>query len=649
MVVSLIDMRKENLRKWALTMIIVVAVAAIPLTVFASAPSLNAKAYIVVDADTGEILFEKNSDDVLVPASMTKLMTLYLTLEKVNNNKIKWSDEAKISEYSNKISRVSSLSSYQLPTGSIYSIEDLYFGAAINSSNASAIALSEYIAGDETGFIALMNDKARNFGLTDTKFVNSSGLNNSDLYGFHPRGTGKNEDTKISARSMATVAYRLVNDYPEIINTSSLVQKTLKEGQPGEITIRSTNRLLPSRDYAFEGAKGLKTGYIYNAGYCFAGYAERPSGRVISVVMGAVSSEERFRGSAKLMEYGFELLSEKANAKVEAAYGETATGAGGANGATDAGGMENANGATVGSGGNGGNSSGIGSGGSGGNSSGSGSGGSGGSYDNGDSGVGSENASKFLYPDRLNVYVSNIGISGQVRADAEGRAIFSYGDTGLGVMNNGKADMIMVNGLLYSVSRSGRVIELVDGRQVKKAVMTYINRDKVFKINNVNSYRELEDALMSRIEDKSESYCFKLDGVFTPARVSTLSAGIELNNLGGQINGTVIGFYMPDGSDTGAGVLERGLTLYYISGDKKTGGRLSGIGVKEAVVVMDKMESVGSLGRGTTIKISKDVIFEVRMEDPVAKEGSGNAIVYGGAAAELDATGEYGAEYPIAS
>ncbi|MCL2164347.1 MAG: acetolactate decarboxylase [Oscillospiraceae bacterium] len=242
-----------------------------------------------------------------------------------------------------------------------------------------------------------------------------------------------------------------------------------------------------------------------------------------------------------------------------------------------------------------------------------------------------------------------MGISGQVRADAEGRAIFSYGDTGLGVMNNGKADMIMVNGLLYSVSRSGRVIELVDGRQVKKAVMTYINRDKVFKINNVNSYRELEDALMSRIEDKSESYCFKLDGVFTPARVSTLSAGIELNNLGGQINGTVIGFYMPDGSDTGAGVLERGLTLYYISGDKKTGGRLSGIGVKEAVVVMDKMESVGSLGRGTTIKISKDVIFEVRMEDPVAKEGSGNAIVYGGAAAELDATGEYGAEYPIAS
>jgi len=271
----------------------------------AAAPRLDAKAYLVVNADTSEVLYEKNSTQILVPASMTKLMTLYLTLESIAEQRIKWTDQAVISEYSNKISRQPSLSSFQLPTGAKYTVRELFYAAALNSSNAGAIALAEFIGGSESAFVRMMNQKARLFGLTDTTFVNSSGLNNSDLFGNHPEGTGPRDDTRLSARSMATIAYRLINDYPEYLEFSGTPQITIREGQSDQLVINSTNRMLPGRVFAVEGVRGLKTGYTYNAGFCFAGYAERRSGRFISVVMGASTSEERFRGSGRLLEYGF--------------------------------------------------------------------------------------------------------------------------------------------------------------------------------------------------------------------------------------------------------------------------------------------------------------------------------------------------------
>jgi D-alanyl-D-alanine carboxypeptidase (penicillin-binding protein 5/6) len=361
--------RRNNRLKLALTALILTTIIMVQIVVHAAAPNVNAKAYIVVDSDTGEILCEKNSADVLVPASMTKLMTIYLTLENVNSGNISWSDRVKIGEYSNKISKHPSLSSYQLPLNSYFTVEELFTGAVLNSSNASSISLAEHMGGDETGFVSMMNSKARNFGLTDTKFINSMGLNNSDLYGYHPRETGENDDNKISARSMAVVAYRLLNDYPEVVNYTSLPQKKIREGQPDEILIKSTNRFLTNRDYSLEGAKGLKTGYIFNAGYCFAGYTERQAGRLISVVMGAETSDERFRGSAKLLEYGYELLKDRESAE----------------------------------------------------------------------------SRKYLYPNKLNFYNSPDSVSDPLVVDNDGNEIFSYGNTGFGVMTGGRSDVIMYN------------------------------------------------------------------------------------------------------------------------------------------------------------------------------------------------------------
>ena len=272
---------------------------------FAAAPKVDAKAYILLDADTSEVLYEVNSTQILVPASMTKLMTLYLTLEGIAEQRIKWTDEVTISAYSNKISRQPSLSSFQLPTGAKYTVKELFYATALNSSNAGAIALAEHIGGSEGAFVVMMNNKARSFGLTDVSFVNSSGLNNSDLFGLHPEGTGPKDDTKLSARSMAAIAYRLLNDYPEYLEFSRLPQKTIREGMPDQLIINSTNKMLSGRPFAIEGVLGLKTGYTYNAGFCFTGYARRNSGRFISVVMGASTTDERFRGSGKLLNYGF--------------------------------------------------------------------------------------------------------------------------------------------------------------------------------------------------------------------------------------------------------------------------------------------------------------------------------------------------------
>ncbi|MDR1061417.1 MAG: D-alanyl-D-alanine carboxypeptidase, partial [Clostridiales bacterium] len=459
----------------ALAIAVALAAPAIPAAAAASGspPRLEAKAFILIDADTGAILYENNADSVLVPASMTKLMTLYLALEGVAERRISWSDQTEISEYSNKISRQPSLSSFQLPTGKSYTVRELFYAAALNSSNAAAIALAEYIGGTEGQFVDMMNSKAKSFGLSDVKFVNSSGLNNSDLFGYHPPQTAKNEDTKLSARSMATIAYRLINDYPEYESYSSQSQRIIREDQPDQIIINSTNKLLPGKQYATDGVRGLKTGYTFNAGFCFAGYAVRKSGRFISVVMGAVTTTERFLGSARLLEHGFALAAAASDAAAEAgAPGAVAAVAGGAAHAAPAAG--------------------------------------------------------YLYPDRLNYYYAaqNPRSAGGSDAGKAAEYVLSYGDTGFGVMANGKTDVLFVNGLMYNVSQRGRVSALGDASGIGAAAMTYFNRDAAVELGGGMTLAGLERQLEELIDTRgAASYCFKMAGSFKALARSTVSAG----------------------------------------------------------------------------------------------------------------------------
>ncbi|KHF37775.1 D-alanyl-D-alanine carboxypeptidase [Halalkalibacter okhensis] len=268
---------------------------------------LQAESAILVDANTGKILYQKNLDAILPTASMTKMMSEYLILEAINEGTISWSQEVPISDYVRNLSLYTALSNVPLRQDHSYTVEQLYQSVAIYSANASTIALAELIAGSETEFVRMMNEKGAELGLEDYEFVNSTGLNNSDLLGNHPDGTGENAENMMSARATAKLAYHLINDYPEVLETASIPTLTFEAGPDERIEMRNWNWMLPGIEaqHDYEGIDGLKTGYTSAAGNAFTGTAERNGMRFISVVMRTGTRDDRFNETAKLMDHGF--------------------------------------------------------------------------------------------------------------------------------------------------------------------------------------------------------------------------------------------------------------------------------------------------------------------------------------------------------
>ncbi|RBP86083.1 D-alanyl-D-alanine carboxypeptidase (penicillin-binding protein 5/6) [Cytobacillus firmus] len=272
--------------------------------------NINADAAILVDAETGKILYQKNADKVLGIASMTKMMTEYLLLESIEEGKVKWDQEYAVSEYVWKVSQDRNLSNVPLRRDGKYNIRELYEAMAIYSANGATIAIAETIAGSETNFVKMMNEKAAELGLKDYKFVNSSGLNNRDLKGSPPAG-GPEEENVMSAKDTAMLAKELINRFPEVLETASTPRKTFREGTDDEIKMENWNWMLPELVYGYEGADGLKTGTTDFAGYCFTGTAMRDGNRYISVVMnakganGQATYKSRFDETKKMFDFGF--------------------------------------------------------------------------------------------------------------------------------------------------------------------------------------------------------------------------------------------------------------------------------------------------------------------------------------------------------
>ncbi|WP_233713762.1 serine hydrolase [Lederbergia citri] len=276
--------------------------------------NINADAAILIEASTGKILYAKNEDAALGIASMTKMMTEYIMFEAIHDGKIKWDQEQTISDYVNKISVDTNLSNVPLEKGKKFTIRELYEAMAIYSANGATISIAEAIAGSESKFVQMMNDKAKELGLKNYKFVNSTGLNNRDLKGMHPEGTGAEDENVMSARSTAQLAAYLLRDYPEVLETTSITKKEFRT-MPGEM--KNWNWMLPGLIYGYEGVDGLKTGTTDFAGYCFTGTAKRNDLRVITVVMNAKNSKgqgdykSRFDESKRMMEYAFTNYSTK--------------------------------------------------------------------------------------------------------------------------------------------------------------------------------------------------------------------------------------------------------------------------------------------------------------------------------------------------
>lgn len=272
--------------------------------------NLEVGAAILIDADTGKVLYEYNADELLGVASMSKMLTEYLVLEAIEAGKISWEDEIIIDEFIHRLSSpYLGLSTVGLTQGESYTIKELFDTMAIHSANASTVALAQEVARVNTGnkseadFVKMMNEKAAELGLGDGAyhFVNSSGLNNSDMLGNHPEGTDVNDENKMTARAVAKLAYHLLKDYPQVLETAKQPALEFRDGR----TYKNFNFMLPGLTFEYPGVDGLKTGYTSYAGYNFTATAERNGQRFISVVMNADSQISRFQETKKLLDYAF--------------------------------------------------------------------------------------------------------------------------------------------------------------------------------------------------------------------------------------------------------------------------------------------------------------------------------------------------------
>lgn len=278
--------------------------------------NIHANAAILVDAKTGRVLYQKNADTVLGIASMTKMMTEYILLQAIKEGKVKWDQEYSVSDYVYKLSQNRSLSNVPLRRDGKYKVRELYEAMTIYSANGATAALAEIIAGSEKNFVKMMNEKAKELGLKDYKFVNATGLNNRDLNGQQPTG-GPDEENVMSARATAKLAYHLINEFPEVLKTASTPTKKFREGTKDEIKMDNWNWMLPGLVYGYEGMDGLKTGTTDFAGYCFTGTASRDGKRFITVVMNAKdasgkgSYKARFDETRKLLDYAFTNFTEE--------------------------------------------------------------------------------------------------------------------------------------------------------------------------------------------------------------------------------------------------------------------------------------------------------------------------------------------------
>lgn len=243
--------------------------------------SLSAKSAILMEMSSGQVLTEKNADEKLPPASITKIMTLLLVMEALDEGKITLEDRVTASrEASSKGG-----SQIWLKEGEVMTVHELLKATAVASANDASTALGEYIAGDETSFVALMNKRAAELGMTNTNFENCSGLDDTT------------ENHYTTARDIAIMSCELMK-HEKIKEYTTIWMDSLRNG---ETELVNTNRLIRF----YEGATGLKTGTTSKAGYCISATANRNGMELVAVVLGSDNSTDRFEDAKKLLNWGF--------------------------------------------------------------------------------------------------------------------------------------------------------------------------------------------------------------------------------------------------------------------------------------------------------------------------------------------------------
>jgi serine-type D-Ala-D-Ala carboxypeptidase (penicillin-binding protein 5/6) len=242
----------------------------------------DAKSAILIERDTGAILYEKNAHEKLPPASMTKIMTMLLIMEAIDKGELSYKEKVRVSEYAASMGG----SQIFLEPGEEMTVDELLRGIAIGSANDASVAMAERIAGSEDAFVELMNKKAKEIGLKDTMFQNATGLPAEKHYS--------------SAYDMAMMARELLK-YEDITKYTRMYEDYLRENTDKKFWLVNTNRLVKF----YPGVDGLKTGFTSEAKYCLTATAKKNGMRVIAVVFGASTPKTRNAQITKMLDYAF--------------------------------------------------------------------------------------------------------------------------------------------------------------------------------------------------------------------------------------------------------------------------------------------------------------------------------------------------------
>ena len=258
----------------------VILAAAFPVRVQAVELPIHSEAAILMEKETGQILYAKNEHEQLQPASVTKVMTLLLTMEAIDSGALRYDDMVTASDYASSMGG----SQIFLAPGEQMSVEDLLKGVCVASGNDASVALAEHQAGVTELFVTKMNNRAKELGMNDTNFVNCNGL--------------PAEGHVTSAYDIALMSRELILHHPDIRRFTTIWMDTLRDGKS---ELSNTNKLIRF----YDGATGLKTGSTSSAGYCISATAERDGMELIAVTLKADTSSDRFEDAKTLLNYGF--------------------------------------------------------------------------------------------------------------------------------------------------------------------------------------------------------------------------------------------------------------------------------------------------------------------------------------------------------
>ncbi len=277
----------KNMGKWLSLMLAAAIAAGSILPVRAAGPEITAPSAIVVEASTGQVVYEKNAEERRSPASITKIMTLLIIFDYLDNGKVKLEDEVRTSAHAQSMGG----SQVFLEEGEIQTLDTLIKCIAVASGNDAAVAAAEHVAGSEEEFVYLMNQRAASLGMENTHFEDCCGLTDSDGH-------------YTTARDVAIMSRELITKYPKVYDYTGIwmedITHTTNRGSE-TFTLSSTNKLLKS----YEWATGLKTGSTSKAKFCLSATAKKDNMEMIAVVMGAEEGKIRFSEAITLLSYGY--------------------------------------------------------------------------------------------------------------------------------------------------------------------------------------------------------------------------------------------------------------------------------------------------------------------------------------------------------